>query len=156
MDLPGDQLTTRPIQMGWEFTINPYPSWRFGYIDNPDRQFGKGSVWTRTQTQRACPDPLLTQNVIRPPALLWTMQFVESSSWQGTEIWGTIGIVVVNCAPILASSKGEGKTAAETASDEPVLSTMRALSEFPLLGSKQNHSALSVKAPDGAWKQFYN
>jgi hypothetical protein len=50
MDPLCDPLTTRPIQMGWEFTMELYPSGQFGFIDDPDRQFGNGSVWTRTRT----------------------------------------------------------------------------------------------------------
>jgi hypothetical protein len=60
MDPLGDPLTTRPIQTGWEFTIDPYPSWPFGFIDDPDRQFGNGSVLTQTGTQSDSPEPLLT------------------------------------------------------------------------------------------------
>jgi len=60
MDRLGDLLTTRPIQMGWEFTMEPFPSGQFGYIDNLDRQFGNGSVSTRTRTQSHGPEPLLT------------------------------------------------------------------------------------------------
>jgi len=60
MDPLGDPLTTRPIQTGWEFTFESYLSWRFGFIDNPDRHFDNRSVWTRTRTRRDCPDPLLT------------------------------------------------------------------------------------------------
>jgi hypothetical protein len=30
------------------------------FIDNPDHQFGNGSVWTQTRTQSAGPEPLLT------------------------------------------------------------------------------------------------
>jgi len=36
MDLLGNLLTTRPIQSGWEFTIEPYPSWLSSFIDNQD------------------------------------------------------------------------------------------------------------------------
>jgi hypothetical protein len=60
MDPLCDPLTTRPIQMGWEFTMEPYPSGQFGFIDDPDRQFGNGSVWTRTRTRSDGPEPLLT------------------------------------------------------------------------------------------------
>jgi len=60
MDLMEDPLTICPIQMRWEFTIKPYPSWRFGYIDNQDRQFGNGSVWTGTRTCSDSPEPLAT------------------------------------------------------------------------------------------------
>jgi len=45
MDLLDNPLTTRPIQTGWEITMEPYPSWQFGFIEDPDRQFGNGSVW---------------------------------------------------------------------------------------------------------------
>jgi len=63
MDPLGDPLTTRQIQMGWGFTIEPYPGWRFGCIDNPDLEFVNGSVPTRT---RSCSDglePLLTLGI---------------------------------------------------------------------------------------------
>jgi len=50
MDLLGNPLTTHPIQTAWEISIEPYLSWRFGCIDNPDLQFGNGSIWTWTQT----------------------------------------------------------------------------------------------------------
>ena len=59
MDPLGDLLTTRRIQTGWEFTMEPYPSRRFGIIDDPDRQFGNGSVWTRTRTRSDGLEPLL-------------------------------------------------------------------------------------------------
>jgi len=51
MDPLCDPLTTRPIQLGWEFAMEPYPSRQFGFIDDPDSQFGNGSVWTRTRTR---------------------------------------------------------------------------------------------------------
>jgi len=60
MDPLCDPLTTRPIQTGWEFTMELYPSGQFGFIDDPDRQFGNGSVWTRTRTWSDGPEPLLT------------------------------------------------------------------------------------------------
>jgi hypothetical protein len=55
-----DPLTTRPIQIGWQFTVERYPSGQFGFIDDPDRQFGNGSVWTQTQTCSDGLEPLLT------------------------------------------------------------------------------------------------
>jgi hypothetical protein len=55
-----DPLPTRPIHTGWEFTMEPYPSGQFGFIDDPDRQFGNGSVWTRTWTRSDGLEPLLT------------------------------------------------------------------------------------------------
>jgi len=60
MDPLGDPLTTHLIQTGWEFTMEPYPSGKFGFIDDRDRQFGNGSVWTRTRTRSDGPEPLLT------------------------------------------------------------------------------------------------
>jgi len=43
MDPLGDQLTTHPIQMDFEFTMEPYPSGQFWCIDNPDCLFANGS-----------------------------------------------------------------------------------------------------------------
>jgi hypothetical protein len=40
--------------------MEPYLSGQFGFIDDPDRQFGNGSVWTRTRTRSDGPEPLLT------------------------------------------------------------------------------------------------
>jgi len=60
MDPLGDPHTTRPIQTGWEFTIELYPSGQFGFIDDPDRQFGNGLVLTRTRTRSDSLEPLLT------------------------------------------------------------------------------------------------
>jgi hypothetical protein len=80
---------------------------------------------------------------------------LKSSSWQGKEICGMIRTLAVNCAPILDCSKDDGKTAAEKASDEMVMGAVRALCEFSLLVSQQNHSDLSLKALDNALKQFY-
>jgi len=60
----------------------------------------------------------------------------------------------VNCAPILDCSQDAGKTVAETASDEMVMGAVRALCEFSLLFSQQNHSDLSLAALDDALKRF--
>jgi hypothetical protein len=60
MDPLGDPLTTCPIQECWEFTMKPYPGGQFGFIDDPDRQFGTSSVWPRTWTRSDGPEPLLT------------------------------------------------------------------------------------------------
>jgi hypothetical protein len=40
----GNPLTTRPIQTGWEFTMQLYPTGQLGFIDNPDRHFGNSLV----------------------------------------------------------------------------------------------------------------
>jgi len=62
MDPLGDPLTTHPVETGWEFTMELYLSGQFGLIDDPDRHFGNGSVWTRTRTRTRSdgPEPLLT------------------------------------------------------------------------------------------------
>jgi len=70
MDPLGNPLTTRPIQTGWEFTMEPYPSGQFGFIDDQDRQFGNGSVSTRTLTRSDGPEPLLTPVVMHRLILL--------------------------------------------------------------------------------------
>jgi hypothetical protein len=80
---------------------------------------------------------------------------LKSGTWQGKEIRGMIRTLAVNCAPILVCSTDDGKTAAETASDEMVMGAVRALCEFSLLVSQQNHSDLSLKALDDALKRFY-
>jgi len=81
--------------------------------------------------------------------------YLTSGTWQGKEICGMIWTLAVNCVPILVSSKDDGKTAAETASNEMVMGAVRALCEFSLLVSQQNHSDLSLKALDDALKRFY-
>jgi len=63
MDLLGGPLTTRLIQTGCKFTIEPYPSGWFGCIHDLDRQFGNGSVWTLTWTQSDGPELLLILSV---------------------------------------------------------------------------------------------
>jgi len=60
MDPLGDLLMTRPIQTGWELSIEPCLSWRFGCIDDPDHQVHNSSVWTQTRTQSDCQEPLPT------------------------------------------------------------------------------------------------
>ena len=40
--------------------MEPYPSGVFGFINDPDCQFGNGSVWTRTRIRSDGPEPLLT------------------------------------------------------------------------------------------------
>jgi len=80
---------------------------------------------------------------------------MKRSFWKGKEIRGVIRTLSVNCAPILDCSKDDGKTAAETASDEMVMGAVRALCEFSLLVSQQNHSDLSLTALDNALKRFH-
>jgi len=56
MDNP---LRIRPIRMGWELSVEPYPNWLFGSIVNLDPLFGNSSVETQTQTRIGTPEPLL-------------------------------------------------------------------------------------------------
>jgi hypothetical protein len=66
-----------------------------------------------------------------------------------------IRTLAVYCTPILVCSKDDGKTVAETASDEMVMRVVRALCEISLLVSLQNHSDLSLTALDDALKDFH-
>jgi hypothetical protein len=80
---------------------------------------------------------------------------LKSGTWQVKDNHGMIRTLAVNCAPILVCSTDDWKTVAETASDEIVMGAVRALCEFSLLVSQQNHSDLSLKAPENALKRFY-
>jgi len=104
----GNPLTTRPSWTGWELTIQPYLCWRFGFFDNPDRQFGISAIWTRTRTRSYGPEPLLTLIKL----LLFLEQIWSSSdgvfnefksnitvaiSMLGNLTWGTVkSRIVVN------------------------------------------------------------
>jgi len=55
-----DPLTTRPIVMCWEMSIEQYPNQQFGFIEDLDRRYGDRSVPTLTRTQSGGPAPLLT------------------------------------------------------------------------------------------------
>jgi hypothetical protein len=65
MDPLGVPLITLPIQMGWEFTIEPFLRWQFGFIDIPDGQLGNDSVWIWTRIWSDGPEPLLTLLLLR-------------------------------------------------------------------------------------------
>jgi hypothetical protein len=60
MDPLGGLLTTCPIQMGREYTMEPYPSGQFRFIDDQDSQFANRSVLTLTWTRSDGPERLLT------------------------------------------------------------------------------------------------
>jgi hypothetical protein len=66
-----------------------------------------------------------------------------------------IGTLAVNCASIPVCFTCDWKAAAESASDELVMGAVRALCEFSLLVSQQNHSNLSLNALDDALKRFH-
>jgi len=60
MEPLGNQVTTRPIQTLRELTMEPYLSGQSGCIDDLDRQFGHGLVWTQTRTSSDGPELMLT------------------------------------------------------------------------------------------------
>jgi len=80
---------------------------------------------------------------------------LKSGTWQGKVIRGMIRTLAVHCAPILVCSKDDGKTAAETVSNEMVMGAVWALCEFSLLVSQRNHLDRSLKALDDALMRFY-
>ena len=61
--------------------MEPYPSGQFGFIDDPDPQFGNGSVWTRTRTRSDGPEPLLTLCKWQTKGWAIGVQFRQSSDW---------------------------------------------------------------------------
>jgi len=67
MDPLGDPLRTRTIQTGKEMPIEPYPNRQFGFINNPNCQFGDCLVRTWTQTRSDGPELLLT--LLQPPTV---------------------------------------------------------------------------------------
>jgi len=60
MDPPDNPLSTRQIQTGSDFFVEPYPNGQFGSIHNLVRQFSAGSGPTQTQTRNGGPELLLT------------------------------------------------------------------------------------------------
>ena len=80
---------------------------------------------------------------------------LKSGTWQSKEIGGMIQTPAVDCAQILVFYKDDGNTAAEKPYNEMVMGAMRALCEFSLLVSQQNHSNVSLKALHDALKRFY-
>jgi len=61
MDPLDNPLTTSPIHTGCEISIELYPNWWFGCIDDPDCQFGNKSVPTRTRPRSTGPELSLTR-----------------------------------------------------------------------------------------------
>jgi len=80
---------------------------------------------------------------------------LKSVSWEGKEIWGMIRTLAVNYTPILDYSKNNGKTVAETASDEIGMGAVQALCECSLLLSQQNNSNLFLTVLDNELKPCY-
>jgi hypothetical protein len=66
-----------------------------------------------------------------------------------------IRTLVVNCTPVPACSKHDGKTVADTASDEMVMRAVWASCEISLLVSEKNHSDPSLNSLDDALKAVH-
>jgi len=60
MDPFDNQLTTQPIQTGWEMFIEPYLNRRFRCIDNTDHLVANDWILTRTKTGSDGLQPVLT------------------------------------------------------------------------------------------------
>jgi len=60
MDSQDNPQMTHPIHAGWDIMIGLYLNQQFGSIGNPDRQYGGGSVPTRTRSQSDGPELLLS------------------------------------------------------------------------------------------------
>jgi len=111
MDPLGDLLTPHPIQNGWEFTMEPYPSGQFWLIHNPDRQFGNGSAWPWTWTQSDGPEPLLTLAMLAGKTVIvkrldkndctehyQIIMWVDKSKMKGLSI--SCNIVIETCSTV--------------------------------------------------------
>lgn len=61
MDALGGQLTSGPIQISWEISIEPDPRWWLWCIDDRDSHIGKCSSWTWTRTRSDRPMSLCYQ-----------------------------------------------------------------------------------------------
>jgi hypothetical protein len=87
MDELGDPLTRRRIETGWEVTMQVSLCQQFGFIDDPDHQFGNRTVWTRTPTQNDCLEPLLPLQIF----IQWNLQWVIKTVLQlATVGWGRV------------------------------------------------------------------
>jgi len=77
----GELLTTSPIQMDWEMSIEPYWNWSFRSFDNSDYKLANSSLLTRTRTKTDRSQLFLTPHsshrVNGITALLW----LELSIW---------------------------------------------------------------------------
>jgi hypothetical protein len=83
-----------------------------------------------------------------------TFNSMKSGCWQGNAIRSLIRTLVVNGTPIFDFSQDVGKSPVETVSDAMVIGAVRALCEFTLLVSQQNHSDLSLAALEEALQRF--
>jgi len=89
MDPLGDQLTTHPIETGWDISIEAYLSRHFGCTGNRDNECGNGSVVTRTRTESDSLEPLpklgesATEDV---GSCDWQLQWLKHKSWRMRQV----------------------------------------------------------------------
>jgi hypothetical protein len=95
MDLLGNALTTRSIQMGSEFTMEPYPSEQFGFIDDPDGQFGNSLHWTLKRTQCDGAELLLTLSMVDRLVMLKRDESIPIARTMDEKIVSAINSVIV-------------------------------------------------------------
>jgi len=88
MEPVDNPLSTRPIRIGREFSIELYPNGQFRVIDNPDRQFGASSDPTRTWTRSHSPEPLVTLVLCQP--------FLSFHRWYSGESAMVIVVVYIS------------------------------------------------------------
>jgi len=105
MDPLGDPLTTRPIQTGGKFTIEPYPIWQWGFIYNLDRQFGNSLGWTRTRTRSDGPEPLLTLHPDSRPWLSTGRGTLDNPHCNSLDVQEVVRIELGNGKPLVPIPK---------------------------------------------------
>jgi hypothetical protein len=101
MDTLGDPLTTRPIQMGCEICIEPYPNWQCWCGDIPDCQFGNRLVLIRTQTRSDGLEPFLAVGMPRLHNSYtgWDTKRMTCTRSTDPECywWGSIPVSMADC-----------------------------------------------------------
>lgn len=83
MDPPRDLLATHPIRTGCDISIELYPSWLSGHIDNLYHHFGNGWILTWTQAWNYGPQPLLTLDIT--DAVQRDMEYLRG--WGKSVVW---------------------------------------------------------------------
>jgi len=96
----GVPLTICPIQTASVLTSQPYPKWRFWFIDNPDRQFGNGSAWTQTQTWRDSLELLLTLTATKSQTKYLTYKTKNHWSMVDANFQNRAGSVLLSIMPM--------------------------------------------------------
>ena len=100
MDPLDNPLSTRPIQMGRDYSIDPYPNGQFGLIAKPDRQFGTGSVPTRTQTWSDGPQPSITPlRMPKPTSVNKDRHWSIEARRQSTTNWSLMSLKEEHTSP---------------------------------------------------------